>query len=122
VIAQRAAEFREHEDALHGVLAEFFAALDGVDAVRADAEAAVARVHRNADARIAQATERAGREAAGFEERAQAAVRRMLELGEDARAVAAATGLTVTQVRAARRAADPAGDDAVSNANDGASR
>lgn len=43
----------------------------------------------------------------------------MLELAEDARAVAAVTGLTVAQVRAARRA-DPAADDAAAAATGGA--
>lgn len=75
VIARRATEIREHEDALRAVLADFFTARDGADAVRAGAEAMVARVRRDADARIARATERAGREAAGFERRAHAAVR-----------------------------------------------
>ena len=120
MIARRAAEIREHEDALRGVLAEYFAAQGGAETVRVDAEAAAARVRRDADARIAQAAERAGREAAGFEQRASVAVRRMLELGEGARAVAAATGLTVAQVRAARRA-DPAADGRARNAHGGAS-
>lgn len=120
VIARRAAEIREHEDALRGALAEFFAAWDSAEAVRADAEAAAARVHRDADERIARARERAGQEAAGFEQRAYAAVRRMLGLGEDAQSVAAATGLTVAQVRAARRAV-PVADDHAAGTNDGAS-
>jgi hypothetical protein len=119
VIARRATEIRDHEDVLRGVLAEFFTAQDGAEAVRADAEVAAARVHRGAEARITRVTERAGREAAGFEQRAQAAVRRMLELGEGARAVAAATGLTVAQVRAARRA-DPAADERAADADDSA--
>jgi hypothetical protein len=52
VIARRAAQIRQHEDALRGVLADFFTAQDGAEAVRADAEAAATRVRRDAEARV----------------------------------------------------------------------
>lgn len=78
MIARRAAEIRQHEDSLRDLLAEYFRARDGADAVRAHAQAAADRVRRDADARIAQLQERAEREAAGFEQLARDAVRRCL--------------------------------------------
>lgn len=105
VLAQRAAAIREHEDALRDVLAGYFRARDGADTVRAKAEAAAQRVRRDAEARITLVRERAERDAAGFEEQARAAVRRMLELGESVRAIAVAIGVPVVRVRAAGKGA-----------------
>jgi F0F1-type ATP synthase membrane subunit b/b' len=93
VIARRAAEIRQHENTLRDVIAQYFRAQDQADAVRADTEATIARLRRDADVRIAQARERGDREAAGFEQQAHAAVRRMLELGESRHAIEQATGL-----------------------------
>jgi hypothetical protein len=109
VIARRAVEIREHEDVLRDLLAEYFRARESADAARADGEAAVARLRRDVEARIARVQEQAGREADGFEQEANAAVRRMLELGESRHAVADATGMSLAQVREAqRRAPTPA--------------
>jgi hypothetical protein len=109
-MARRAAAFREREGALRQVLADYFAARERADRVRADAEAAVQRVQRDAGARIAAVRERAQWEAAGFEDAARVAVARMLALGEPRRAVAEATGLSAAQVRAAGGAAGVNGE------------
>lgn len=110
VIARRAAQIRQRENTLRDALAEYFRARDSADGVRADAEKAAARLRRDADDRIVQVRERAERQAAGFEQQAQAAVRRMLDLGESRQAIAQAAGLTPAQVRAAQRVAPPLTD------------
>lgn len=110
MIARRAAAIREHEDTLRAVLADYFRARDRADAVRADAESAIARIRRDAEARIGQVRERAEREVDGFEQQARTAVLRMLELGESRRAVADATGMSPAQVSAAQHVAQPRAD------------
>ncbi len=112
MIARRAAQIRERENALRDALTEYFYARDSADGVRADAEKAAARLRRDAEDRIAQVHQRAEGQAAGFEQQAQAAVRRMLELGESRQAVAVAqaAGLTLAQVRDAQRGAPPLAD------------
>ena len=77
VISRRAAAFREREAALRRVLADYFAARERADRVRAEGEAAAQRVQRDADARIAAVRERGEREAAGFEDAARVAVARI---------------------------------------------
>lgn len=112
MIAKRAAAIRAHEDTLREILTEYFRARDSADTVRANAEAAADRVRREADARIAQLHERAERDASEFEQQAQAAVHRMLELGETRQAVMNATGLSAAHVRAAERLPSPSADSA----------
>jgi hypothetical protein len=122
VIARRAVAFREREEALRQVLADYFAARERADRLRSDAEAAAQRVQRDADARIAAARERAQREAAGFEDAARVAVARMLALGESRRAVAEATGLSAVAVRAAGDAGGVNGGEPEPGANAAARR
>ena len=110
VIARRAAQIRQRENTLRDALTEYFYARNSADGVHADAEKAATRVRRDAEDRIAQVQERAERQAAGFEQQAQAAVRRMLELGESRQAIAQAAGLTLAQVRDAQRVAPPLAD------------
>lgn len=110
MIARRAAQIRQRENTLRDALTDYFHARDSADGVRADAEKATARLRGDADTRIAQVQERAEQQAAGFEQQAHAAVRRMLELGESRQAIAQAAGLTVAQVRDAQRVAPPLAD------------
>lgn len=103
MLAHRTAPIREHEDALRDVLTDYFPTRERANAVRANAEAAVARLRRDAEAQAAQIQQHSERDVAEYGEQAQSVVRRTLELGESRQAIAAATGPPVERVRAAGR-------------------
>lgn len=103
-MAERADEFARRENELREVVTGFHAALERGEKVRAAAEAKAARLLADAEARAAALRAQADKDAAGHDQQAAAAVRRMLELGESREAVVALTDWPAVRIREIQRA------------------
>jgi hypothetical protein len=103
-MAERADEFALRERELGEVVTAFHVAVERGQKARADAETKAAKLLADVEAKIAALRETADKDAAGFDEQAAAAVRRMLDLGESRQAVARLTDWPASQVREIQRA------------------
>ena len=102
-MAERADAFTRHDKELREVVTAFHASVErGVNAV-ADAEAKAAKMVKDAEARAVALRAEGVRDAAGHDDQAAAAVRRMLELGESREAVMALTDWSAERVRESQR-------------------
>ena len=104
-MARRAEQFHRREQALREIVADYFDATDLADKARAHAQAKADKIRAQADERIAAVHAQAETTASEHERRADAAIGRMLELGESPKAVAETLGVPLTRIRETQRLA-----------------
>jgi hypothetical protein len=102
-MAERADAFTRHDKELREIVASFHASVErGANAV-ADAEAKAAKLVKDAETRAIALRAKGVKDAAGHDDEAADAVRRMLELGESREAVMALTDWSAERVRESQR-------------------
>jgi hypothetical protein len=98
-MAKRGGQFHSREKALHEIVADYFDASEQAEMTRATAQHNAEKIRSQTEERITAIREQADAQAKEHDSRANAAIGRILELGESPIAIADTLNIPLTRIR-----------------------